>query len=339
MKTTHLFLMGGAESVRATQSILMTLNPDKDDVVIAWQTKNLAIPVFPDWVHVWKMVDAGSGHARFSRLVRILLLSLQTRFLLCFSPLLRSAKLIVYMQHPSYPTANYFFFRRPDVECRLLPDGMVNYTDKKTGPASGKMEFARSVIGFLTGLGHRRVLEGKSLTFHESGRYAKTYCFSSESFRTVSGELQVLCRPEPLDLTLDPRAILFLDQELGEICDQDLQDRFRNEVLKEIVASKPSVLIYKGHPRGKNRADVFREAGLNVIESPRSTPAEEIFEKYTPANVVSFFTTSFFTISAMAPKANFTAYLPASPGRQELEEYVDRISTQLDALDVKTRRK
>lgn len=339
MKTTHLFLVGGVEAVRATQAILKTMDPERNEAVIAWQTKKLVMPDFPDWVHVWKMVDAGSGHTRFYRLLRVFLLSVQMRLLLLFSPLLRPAGLIVYMQHPSYPTSNYFFFRRPDIECRLLPDGMVNYADRKMGEGSPKIEFVRSVIGFLTGLGHRRVPSGKSLTFYEAGRYARTYCFSPEGFRTVSGELQVLSRPEALNLTLDSGALLFLDQELGEICVPEAQEAFRNEVLKEIVASQPSVLIYKAHPRGRNRADLFRAAGLNVIESPSEAHAEEIFKQYTPANVVSFFTTTFFTIAAMAPNVNFMAYLPAAPGRREFEEYRDRISARLNMLGVETRRK
>lgn len=232
-----------------------------------------------------------------------------------------------YVCLPIQLPANQAMFAGQSVSLALLPDGQANYAPASAWPephhagiaarlAARARYLARQVVEVLAaasvGLRYRPILRGSKFQ-HERGLFARTYTFDAEGLVSRSGRVVELCRPRPAAARApDPRRAIIADQELGEIVDRGGEAALRAGLIAALNARALEVVLYKPHPRGRDRLETYR-AGLRHPVRPVSGtgPLEEIAAEEGCGLVISYFSTT-LAVLAPVPDVACLAVLPAS---------------------------
>jgi hypothetical protein len=231
------------------------------------------------------------------------------------------SEVVAYVPHPfEIPANDLVYASRHVMRRELLPDGMVNYIAAPVVPSAvrGKVRYAarvllRIVAARTVGLGYRPLVSG-TLTQVEHLEYDRAWADSVLGFRAPSCGLTLL--PSSA-LKIEPEArtgTLFLDQELGELVDAELEKVMRREVAAHLGGAD-SPLYYKSHPRGTNRAAQLVARVKDVSERGR---AEDLVGSLAVAKLVGFYSTPLLLAGAGVERV---AFLPerGCPGIRKLE--------------------
>ncbi len=93
------------------------------------------------------------------------------------------------------------------------------------------------------------------------------------------------------------RGALFIDQELHQVVAPALERKLRDVALARLRKEGTGLLFYKGHPRGRNRAQELQEQGLPVIDRTGPVSAEQLIATERIAAVVGFYSTTLMLLS------------------------------------------
>jgi hypothetical protein len=327
----HVFVCFGALPFEASLRILAELRRADASCAAAFVlTFEADASRLPANVRVFRLSPPMQTYSRWEKPFKVAAWFEQVhREVLAMAP----GPLHVYMAHPAELPGNHFLFRkRPGDEVDLLPDGLLNYVHSSLRPercARWPRYLVRvaleTVAAKLHGFSYVPLLSGHQTQF-ERGLYDASWTFRPEGYLTRCGDLKVVPRAEA------PRAsqskdegpvVLFLDQELHGIVDGDLEAEMRAVASRVLGEQAPSRVLYKAHPRGKNRVDELRRAGLTVEDASGPTPAETLAELHEVAAVVGFYSTTLLLLSG-SQVGRLIAILPraeqASVRRPELVE-------------------
>ncbi len=189
----------------------------------------------------------------------------------CLETLPTYGQIILYAPHVFEMPANVFAFHNERVVRReMLPDGLANYLPRPLVPEGflKKLGFSarvslRKIAARRRGLGYRMLFSG-DMTQYERGIWSETYVFTDSHQVTVSGCTSKLKfgHSDRVD-HLSGRGCLVIDQELREIANRALETRMRRKLVEVVGDVEP--ILYKPHPRGKDR---IKEFGIDAQPAP-----------------------------------------------------------------------
>lgn len=249
----------------------------------------------------------------------------------------------VYVAHPLELPGNHFlFYKRPGDRVDLLPDGLSNYIHVSMKPerlSAWPRYITRVILEVLAarlhGFRYMPVVGGHQ-TQYETGLYDAIWTFNPTGYLTRVGELEVVPRGERLAIarTPGPPAVLFLDQELHAWVDAEAEAEMRATVTRTLLSRSPQRVLYKAHPRGRNRIATLRAEGLAVEDVSARVPAERLLETHDVSTVIGFFSTTLVLLSP-SEVAERVAVLPEPGSRGILRpRTLDRARAALGAAGV-----
>ncbi len=217
--------------------------------------------------------------------------------------------LSVYLPHPYHLPTNYLLFGLKNRSAYLIPDGLLNYHDRRIRFGQFAPMLAKSVLALGLGLWYRPYIG--HLTAYEQKVYQGVYTFNPDGLVTDTGKL---CR-----ISLDPgftpdpagsgsSVCLVLDQDIESLVTADEARQMRALLQDHLKAGDFEAIYYKGHPSlvgGKPLVDVPGLAPVHFIRS--ALPVELLIPDYAPAEVVSFFSSALLNIRDIYPWIRCTA--------------------------------
>lgn len=221
----------------------------------------------------------------------------------------RYAALSVYLPHPYHLPTNYLLFGLPNRSAYLIPDGLLNYYDRRIRFRQFVPMLAKSVLALGLGLWYRPYTG--HLTAYEQKVYQGVYTFNPEGLLTDTGQLRRISlgtglRPGSTDSSA--KACLVLDQDIESVVKAADARRMRAVLRDYLQAGGFETLYYKGHPSrvgGQPLGDGPGLAPVRTISSP--LPVELLIPDYGPAEVVSFFSSALLNIRDLYPSIRCTA--------------------------------
>lgn len=223
---------------------------------------------------------------------------------------------VAYIPHPFEHPGNYFAYQeRAALRVELLPDGLINYSHRTLDPESpgralryNTRVLLRKLAGLRSSLPYRRLSRGH-ITQYETLNYARTWHLSEAGLLTRKGTLSAVPLREMLPRNrAHPETRLFLDQELGQVAAPALEQRLRERCIEHL--RQGSRLLYKAHPRGKNRALELKNRGIDLHDVSSGFPAERLIGDENVTELIGFYSTP-LVILAGDPDLKRTAIFPS----------------------------
>lgn len=306
MTRPRIFLCYGGESLAAARAILA--ERPGGEVLVLW-FGGRETPTIDGARVVSFPVD---GVRRYWKALRLF------RRAVSDEPLLSAASAELYLPHPVHFAGNFFFHARPGWIRKRLTDGLLDRMDRRVEDLSRLDLLARRVLGLLAGVPYRPFRTGH-LSQGRSAGYEETFVFDAAGLRDAAGRIVVLKRPVPVvpSPPATSSGILFLDQEIEEVFGRAAAALRRSALGFLLQAGQP--VFYKAHPRGRNRIETLRLAGLDVREAP-SGAAEDVAVRLGVSRVVSYYSSALLRIAqeglareavALFPKAAPAVLQPA----------------------------
>lgn len=212
--------------------------------------------------------------------------------------------LVAYIPHPFELPGNHFLFSEPRaIRVELLPDGLINYYNYSLKPETLGKGLRYSVRILLRtfaakryGLRYRPLRKGH-ITQYESGRYTTSWAPTLAGYITRAQTVRLLPPRQGIrskkqaSKESEIRTLLICDQEIRHLVTAPLEAEMRRLLVESAVALKADRIIYKAHPRGKNRAPVLSSAGLAVEDLSGHRLAEELLEEEAVTDLLGFYST------------------------------------------------
>lgn len=230
-------------------------------------------------------------------------------------------KVCAFMPHTYYYPANYLFFADLDIECYLIPDGVINYCTYNVGMEKTPSMLLRWLCGLIMGLPYRPY--SGHITGIDHGHYAGVYTFNREDLLTTHENLVELEMPRAGQETYKPdtRVCLFLDHYLQDV-PSGLQDQIISATRQYLDNCRADTVYYKPHPSWNPKHNAILSCE-KCVELDSTEPAELLIEQLQAAEVVSYASSALATISDMYPACQCT-----SIGLNLLQELPDYIEVQ-----------
>ncbi|MEN2980372.1 hypothetical protein P7L78_21585 [Tistrella bauzanensis] len=229
-------------------------------------------------------------------------------------PPLRSGACAVYIPHIIHFAAN--FFARPGRYRRLalLPDGMINYADRRPSPSERVKSWAKAGLGLMQGVPYRPIWGLGHITGYDRLPYDLTYTFDEKGLISRCGQLIVLPRSASGAIAAaDPRVAVVLDQEISELLDTAADASLRRGLIGYLTSRDFATVYYKAHPKGVSRHEELVGAlTTQVVELPGAMPVEDVVTELGAGEFVSFYSTGLVSLRQMT-NARVTAVLPSNP--------------------------
>ncbi len=304
-KPLHVFACFGALPFEASLAIFAELRrQDPSSEAAFLLTFDADDAQIPSGVQVFRLVPAMQTFSRWEKPFKV-----AAWFHGVHRQLLASERpLHAYVPHPAELPSNHFVFhKRPGDRVELLPDGLLNYVDASLAPerVSGWPRYLTRVVlelmaAKLYGFSYVPLWSGHQTQF-ERGLYDACWTYRADGYLTISGEVKRV--PDGTGLAAAPTrereegVVLYLDQELHGIVSAELESELRVQSLG--VLSEPGVrrVLYKAHPRGRNRAHELSGRGFPVEDVTGHAAAEALIRARGVSRVVGFYSTTLLLAS------------------------------------------
>ncbi|WP_372001797.1 glycosyltransferase family 52 [Tistrella mobilis] len=219
----------------------------------------------------------------------------------------------IFIPHVMHFAANYFVSSRRHAWLGLLPDGMINYADRRPGPSERLKNLAKIFVGARYGVSYWPISGLRHITGYDRDLYDATFTFNRQGLVSRGGEVIVLdianSRQSPAG---DPERIVFLDQEVSELLDPEEERVLRARVASYFRHKAPRTLFYKPHPKGVSRAeDMAKALSRDVEVLPGAMPIEEVTAELNVGEFVSFYSTALVSLRRETG-AKVSSILPVS---------------------------
>lgn len=302
----HVFVCYGTLSFEASRRISHELLATQQDSSVVFLLMFAADESrLPAGVHVFRLPRPMRSYSAWAKPFAI------ARWFAELLPSLQSlGPIVAYIAHPAELPGNHFlFFGRSGDFVELLPDGIVNYFQRTLRPERllGGLRYGLRIVAEVLaahwyGLQYRPLWDGH-LTQYETGLYRASWAFNPQGYSTVSGTLKTLPHRSTADVgptnLPDPSGrMLFVDQELDEIVVPATEQKMRRALIGELQKRGAREVLYKAHPRGKNRAADLAGNGFVVQDVSGPEAAEELVGHLSVEVVIGFYSTTLLLLSS-----------------------------------------
>ncbi len=304
--TLHVFVCFGALPFEASLAILADLRRADPACAAAFLlTFDADETRVPEGVRVFRLSPAMQTYSRWEKPFKVAAWFERVHHDLMA---MTDGALHVYVSHPAELPGNHFLFHKRPGDCiDLLPDGLLNYVHSSLWPerAVGWPRYLtrvalETIAAKLHGFSYVPLLSGHQTQF-ERGLYDASWTFRPEGFLTRSGSVKIVPRAHVAKAPGakgDGPVVLFLDQELHGIVGLELETEMRARAI-EVLAGQPGRrVLYKAHPRGKNRVSDLKKAGLWVEDASGPVPAETLVDVHDVSAVVGFYSSTLLLLPA-----------------------------------------
>lgn len=236
-----------------------------------------------------------------------------------------------YIPHPFELPANHLAFSDPRVvRLELLPDGLLNYTSGHFFPSNQRQRLRystrvalRKLSAQLIGCRYQALRPGH-LTQFEQLNYERCWTDNPQGYRSCRGNLTLLPqRPLAQEKEWPGPTAMVLDQELAPLVSKELALRLRQTLIKHLKQSGVKQVIYKGHPRGKNRSQQFLAAGLGVEDVTGPELAELLIPSRGVTHLFGFYSTPLLLAAQQVEHRLCVLPAPHAPGVKNQEQVTE----------------
>lgn len=293
MATTHVFVCYSALSYDAAKRISSELAPGDPTVVLTLFSAPADSGRY--FSRVFSLVVRGGGVAE---IYKPFIIARWFRGVL--NDLAEETSFTAYIPHPFELPANHFAYSEPRVRrLELLPDGLLNYTAQGFYPSQKDARLRlrarallREAAAAANSMKYVPLNQSGHLTQFETLPYERTWTDNRAGFLTSRKNLSVLPHRRGPEMKKQAQVdALILDQELAPLVNHTTDKLLRTALIQALHDSQVRTLLYKAHPRGKNRAEDFKSAGFEVSDVTGSDLAEEIITRHEVSRLFGFYST------------------------------------------------